>query len=438
MFPRRVTSVLGLAVAAATTGCATSLPMTPVFQAKPAPVERTALAKPSGTAAGHYAIGAMELAAGRHASAVARFRAALELDPRHVEALNGIGVAYGETGRHGEALASFEQALAIAPDSAHVLSNLGYAQLRAGRADDAWRSLSRAFELDPSSARTRVNLLSAMQAREKAAPEPAPANSVRIESASGEGTSMRVEPTMRIGPTAAASPAAAVQPAPVPAAPVQAASPPPSPAPAAAGVSESNAPFTVVTNRAQDPGLVRVAENVYELRPVERTVAAAVPARKVGTATAPVPVRKAEAPAVFAPAAAPVPLQRLEVSNGTGVSRLATRTAAELARLGYPKARLTNALPFGTSSSQVLYRPGHESQARELADAMGVQVRLVPSAGLAPSVDVRLVLGLDLATWEQTARLSGSGLARVPAAPSAPAAAPAAPAAIATAETSRC
>lgn len=413
MFPSRVTSVLGLAVAAATTGCATSMTGAPSFTSQsPSQTpthERSSLVTPSGSAVGHYAIGAMALASGRHASAVARFRAALELDPRHVEALNGIGVAYGEMGRHAEAVQSFEQALAVVPDTAHVLSNLGYAQLRAGRPEAAWRSLSRSFELDPSSPRTRANLLIALHSREKAPPAAAPGDSVRIESASGESETMRVEPTMRIGHSAA------------PTAPTASPASPASPAPSVPVAADAHAPFTVVTNRVDDPGLVRVSANVYELRLPEQTVAVASPRRPApGSASASASVRAARGP-----------VPRLEVSNGVGLSRLASRTAAELARLGYPQARVSNARPYGFAQSQLQYRPGHEAQARQLADALGVAVEVVATERLARAVDLRLVIGLDLATWEQTARLSQPQLARAPATTPAAAAA-GAPAVVAT------
>jgi len=392
MFPNRVTSVLGLAVAAATTGCATGLTAAPPAQSQSPALERPAMARPSGTAAGHYAIGAMDLAAGRHASAVARFRAALELDPAHVEALNGIGVAHGETGRHAEAVVSFEQALALAPDTAHLLSNLGYAQLRAGRAEEAWRSLSRSFELDPSSPRTRANLLIALQSRDQAPRETAPADSVRIESASGAAATLRVEPTMRIGHSSplAQTPTVVTDPRSETAVPAQGV--PVVSAPSTTVAGNVYAPFTVVTNRPYDPGLVRVSPNVYELRPSGGTSA----------------VASAVAGDVGAP-------PRLEVSNGVGLPRLATRTAAELARLGFPQSRLTNARPYGLAQSRLQYRPGHQAQAQRLARAMGVEVEVVATDGLSTAVDLRLVVGLDLATWEQTARLSAPRLAGVPA-----------------------
>lgn len=163
--------VLGACAITLITGCATATHT--VLAPRIAPVYR--VEQPAGTAAGQYAVGRMELAAGRIEAAIQRFHQSLRLDAGYAEAHNGLGVAYGEQGRFDEAIAAFRSALATGPAHAHVLSNLGYAQYRAGRLDDAWESLTRALELDAYNVRTRENLALLAERRRHATRVAAPA-----------------------------------------------------------------------------------------------------------------------------------------------------------------------------------------------------------------------------------------------------------------------
>lgn len=193
------------------TGCATGTDRTADLQApRVEPVYR--VEQPAGTAAGQYAVGRMDLAAGRVEDAISRFRNALRLDPNFADARNGLGVAYGQQGRYDDAIAAFRATLASGPARAHVFSNLGYAQLRAGYLDDAWESLTRAFELDAWNKGTRANLRLLAERRQQrtqqatvlASAEPAAARPAATESTVAEPAAVSVdEPATGIAAPAA-------------------------------------------------------------------------------------------------------------------------------------------------------------------------------------------------------------------------------------------
>ncbi len=449
--------LLGACAVALITGCAPLGVKTDGQAAKIAPIYR--VQQPAGTASGHYAVGRLDLAEGRVDSAIARFRQALQLDPNHVEALNGLGVAYGQIGRFDEAIDAFRSALASGPAAAHVLSNLGFAQLKAGRLQEASESLQRSLQLDPVNPRTRENMALLDQAQQQVA-QAAVARPAEARPATADDLSMKAVQPAPAAPLAA-EPAA---PAPVAAAPITEA-----PASAAAVaeapvtvqpvhnaaveiVSSSQAPgsidwaarivtaaksiaatvlseagstpsYEVVISRSADAALVQVAPNVYELEPAAKsaTLARTEPVRVLA---APKPVQRAGA-TVAAAKAAPArmslsAIDGLEVSNGAGVNRLASRTAHQLARFGADVARVTNYRSFDRKVTEIQYRDGHLDGAKAVQQRLPVGAKLVRAGNMNPGVNVRLVLGRDMvvtqvASWfGETPAVEATAAAPVP------------------------
>ena len=104
-------------------------------------------------------IGRALLALGRsEEEAAARFRAALEADPRHPAALDRLGLVRFRQGRYREALDLYERHAAEDPDNAAIHSNIGAALYQLQRRDEAIASLERALELDPAHEPARRNL----------------------------------------------------------------------------------------------------------------------------------------------------------------------------------------------------------------------------------------------------------------------------------------
>ncbi|MFN8534668.1 MAG: tetratricopeptide repeat protein [Dehalococcoidia bacterium] len=96
---------------------------------------------------------------------------AARLDPRSVEALALLGVAYYRLDRPADAERVYRRMLAIQPDHAEALANLGLLAAEAGRDDDAERSYRRALDVDPALDEVRLALadLLAAQGRTDAA-----------------------------------------------------------------------------------------------------------------------------------------------------------------------------------------------------------------------------------------------------------------------------
>lgn len=447
--------LLGACAVALITGCATAPGTSGLDSAgsKVAGVYR--VQEPVGTAAGQYAVGRMDLAEGRVAAAIRRFENALRLDPNYVEALNGLGVAYGQAGRYAEAVESFRSALASGPAAAHVLNNLGYAQMKLGQLDEASVSLARSIELDPVNARTRENLDLLAQAREaallaraakpEALRDPAPqqeaqqaahapndnvaavaAELTMAPSAPTQAASVRATPaeaSQAVAPEVEPiiAPTAALPPIDEPLARVEAVHVPTievatqvKPADwtarlvsearsiAATTLEESarTTSYEVVQAKSNDAALVRLAPNLYELRPAVRVAAAAVE-----------------------PAGTPAPLASidgLEVSNGVGLPRLASRTARQLSRFGADVARVSDWRNFEQQRTEIHYRSGHLAGAQAVSQRLPVQARLVRASQMHAGVNVRLVLGRDMvvsqvAAWYEEPSGAAHAAAAMPA-----------------------
>ena len=79
--------------------------------------------------------GVSALHAGNLKEAERLLQAVVRAEPRHISALNFLGVVFGRLGRNSEAMASYDRALAVAPQSIEAWYGLGMTQLSAGRPD---------------------------------------------------------------------------------------------------------------------------------------------------------------------------------------------------------------------------------------------------------------------------------------------------------------
>lgn len=101
--------------------------------------------------------------AGRFAEAEAAYRAALERDPQHFDALHLLGVIHAQHGQPAEAARLIGLALAVDPDVAQAHNNRGLALLELGRAEEALAHFDRAIALDPASVSAVNNRGSALR-----------------------------------------------------------------------------------------------------------------------------------------------------------------------------------------------------------------------------------------------------------------------------------
>ena len=93
--------------------------------------------------------GKRDLAAGRNGLAIRRFGEALGRQPRSLEALNGLAVAYAGIGRHDVAQTYFERALEIDAGDVATLNNYGRSLIEQGRLREAKPFLEQALRRAP-------------------------------------------------------------------------------------------------------------------------------------------------------------------------------------------------------------------------------------------------------------------------------------------------
>lgn len=87
--------------------------------------------------------------AGRFDDAQALYRALLEAEPQHADALHLLGVLHAQRGRHDEAAHLIRRAIDAHPHEAMFHNNLGNVCVERGRFDEAEALYLRAIEIDP-------------------------------------------------------------------------------------------------------------------------------------------------------------------------------------------------------------------------------------------------------------------------------------------------
>ncbi|PHV08952.1 hypothetical protein CSQ96_00180 [Janthinobacterium sp. BJB412] len=378
----------------------------PAFQQAPPP--RPPAAGPD--ADGYYALGRAQHGALRYEAALAAYRRALQLDPAHVNARNGLAVLHAGRGEYAEAIALWRALLPAAgtgtgasagagtgPQAAFLWGNLGYAYLLSGADEPALAALEQACLLDPLNALSWEHLgelLQRMGQVERAA-------LMRRQAASLRQHDYRRDYAL----LAAGDGAAAGAPATLP--------------PSAATTAATSATGTVMAEPPVRPPTLAQTE-------VRREGAALVSVHRVAAGAA-VPV--AAAAVVPPPAAAPsdsrvgfrlaaltgedidpaatlasvaLPRQgsatsapaRLEISNGNGVAGMAAALARTVAGDALQVVRLSNVRNFAVPSSRIEYRQPQEAAARALAARLGLRVAAQGEAR--GSAELRIVLGRDL------------------------------------------
>lgn len=96
-----------------------------------------------------HSLGVVNLQLGRLPQAMRFLAAALNRDPQSAEVLSNHGLVLHLLGRGDEARTSYEAALAIEPDNIDVLNRLGVALLHCGRSEEALAIFDRALSHDP-------------------------------------------------------------------------------------------------------------------------------------------------------------------------------------------------------------------------------------------------------------------------------------------------
>jgi eukaryotic-like serine/threonine-protein kinase len=112
-------------------------------------------AAPDKKAEFYASLGQSQLGAGDTAGAAANFKKAVELDPKNVNAVIGMGDIALRQGLFGDAIAHLKKAARMSPRSSTVFTLLGEAYLNSGQNAIAADNFKKALQLDPDNARAR-------------------------------------------------------------------------------------------------------------------------------------------------------------------------------------------------------------------------------------------------------------------------------------------
>ena len=332
-----------------------------------------------------YRLGRYHQGNAHHTAAITAYRKVLAMSPNHVEACNGLAVSYSMQRQYDLALQYLERALALSPDAAHLHNNLGYIHMTEGRISKAAAAFEQALVLDPENrwARANVGVL-----YEKVGLNPDAAGVTEAPS--------RFPPTdvaVAITPRAPAAGASSVS----------------FPANAATSVERNHGrQWKQGKGEKQEAGinthnthtqLVQVAPGVFEFRPYQ--------SQSVLHDDDSHGANREENPAAPGMDRADGKGIRIEVSNGSGIAGMAREVSNFLRENGLPQARLTDRQPFRQLQTEIHYRPGSYKLAEQIGRMMSKQILVKEGYNLRKDIQVRILLGADIA--RPTAYLNTGG-----------------------------
>lgn len=318
----------------------------------------------SATARDAYMLARSLHMAGRHDAALSAYAAALQADPRHVNARNGMATLHAEQGDLARAIALWLELTGEAgdkagPDSAFLFSNLGYAHLLDGDAGKARAVLEKACVLDPLNARAWNHLGSALEKL---------GETERAQLMYRQAVALRQHDFKADYALAKRGGVAAIDQA-VRAAP-----------------------------RADDGWATtevrQLASGMYELHRVAPPTPRQVARRDEAPAPLPAPL---PAPQVLAVLAEPPSTGKamLEIRNGNGVTGMARALSYKMDGNRLRVVRLSNQRPFNVAHTRVEYQPAFRKEAERLAARFGTAA-MVEVASY-KRADMLLVIGRDVA-----------------------------------------
>lgn len=291
--------------------------------------------------------------AGRYDEAIEAYRQALQRDAGHVNAGNGLAIAYAERRDFARAIPIWRDltrgaTMSSGPAVAFLFGNLGHAYLLNGESAEAVAALEKACLLDPLNARAWQHLGEALQGI---------GQEERAQQMLRQASALR-EHDLRADYAAV-------------------------PGARPAAIAQALARRETVRAPGQEWDFVEVVstgQGMVELRRV-----AAAGARK------PVPA----SPTLPAPAQGgdPMLVAALEISNGNGRQGMARMLSRQLRDPGLKVVRLSNEKGFAVRQTRIEYRLAFRGVAERLAQRYAAGQAVPMDAG---RVDVRLVLGRDL------------------------------------------
>lgn len=315
----------------------------------------------------HYQRGRSLHLAHRRDEAIAAYQAALQRDPGHVNASNGLAIAYSEGRDFARAIPIWsaltrDATMASGPAVGFLFSNLGYAYLLSGDHEAAREALEKACLLDPLNARAWQNLGETLQQLG----QDERANLMLRQASALREHDLRAD-YAKVAAVAGARPAPIAQ---------ALAQQPRQPQP------DGDWDFVDIES---------TGNGMYALRRVPAP-------RKAAPASAPESIPQLSDEEAANEAAIAV----LEISNGNGRQGLARQLSRQLRDPDVKVVRLSNQRGFAVRQTRVEYQPAFRGVAERLAQRFdaGTPVRM----GTAGRSDVRLVIGHDMLPQRIAAR----------------------------------
>ena len=298
-----------------------------------------------------YGAGRAQHLAQQPNAARASYQAALQLEPGHPGARNGLATLHAEGGELEPAIAIWRELTAsigldAGPGKAYLFGNLGQALLLKGEPEAARAALERACLLDPLNPRAWQLLGDALAA----SGQTERAEQMRRQAAALRQHDLRADFAAAGGKTEVAP------------------------------LGQALAAPTPQAHPDWSQSYIHVgADGMMELRRVDAA---------------------REANETLAPAA----VARLEIRNGNGVTGMARALSNRIDEPGIRVTRLSNEPGFAVSHTRIEYEASHADAARRLARRLGsTQLREVD---LGAPVNLRRVLGRDLARHGTALRLA--------------------------------
>jgi tetratricopeptide (TPR) repeat protein len=310
----------------------------------------------------HYLQGRSLHLARRHEEAIAAYQAALRIAPAHVNASNGLAIAYAEQRDFARAIPIWREltrgaTMGSGQPTAFLFGNLGYAYFLNGDYELALVAFEKTCLLDPLNGRAWQYLGETLQ---KLGQDERASQMLRQASALREHD-FQADYAAASGGARLPALEKAVQ---------------------TAAHTDQEWAFVEVTSQGN---------GVLELR----RVTPAAPARK--PPLPPLPLRGDAPPAIIA---------ALEISNGNGRQGLARMVSRQIRDPGVKIVRLTNEKGFKVRQTRIEFQPAFRDLAERLAQRFGAQAPVEIRAGdkARARADIRLVIGRDLPPQRIAAR----------------------------------
>lgn len=274
----------------------------------------------------------------KHALAIGEFKKIIHIDPRYVNAYNGMGVSFDLIGDFTRAMESYKKAVMLNPDLDYVWNNLGYSYLLQKDFDSAIDAFQKAIALNEQEKRYHNNLGLAYARKGRFAPA---------------FTEFKL------------------------------------------GGNDSEAYWNIGRCYYKNGLYKRAHRHFAKALAMNPSMKNARSGMKAAEALAGI----SQTSSIVAKKELPEPV--IEISNGNGVKRMAKSTGNYLRKRGFSEMRLTNAEHFNHAKTTIYYRSGYLHYAYRVAQQIpGYQNMIKVEKFNRPGTGIRVLIGKDMIAFK--------------------------------------